>query len=379
MCCFSTRSCWPAKRRRSPRRDGRIATHAIGDRAVLAVLDAYDMIFDKDPVAVAANGARIEHGQVLSPGIIDRLGDSGVTVCIQPSFAVSDEEAAKRALGDERARRSYDWAGLLRAGVSVICGSDFPIESYDPLVGLRDLATGPGRSRLDLAGRVRTDDRRGGWCHDVVGRPSRNRRCGSIRRGSAGRESRLVPLVRDAPEQCARAAHACTGCVDEARHAPSQSPSRNHAGGRPRRIGGGADAVPRAHGCARDEAVRGGDRAPGVVQPKRRCVAVRRRRGNDNDGSPAARCVCPTRPASRRRTPRGRTPQIRAPSRSRSVSRSEHRSWANSTAQTSRGTHGTRRRPRATRRQSPEPSPSATCCSRATRTPRVSVSAVRAM
>ncbi len=129
-----------------------LATHAIGDRAAIAVLDAYEMIFDGDADAARANGARIEHAQVLSTGIIDRFSGQGVTACIQPSFAVSDQESAAAALGDERWKRSYDWAGLLKAGANLICGSDFPIEVQDPLIGLRDLTTEVTRgSALPLA------------------------------------------------------------------------------------------------------------------------------------------------------------------------------------------------------------------------------------
>lgn len=118
-----------------------LATHAIGDRAAIAVLDAYEMIFDGDADATRQNGARIEHAQVLSAGVIDRFADQGVTACIQPSFAVSDKESAAAALGHERWQRSYDWAGLLNAGANLICGSDFPIETLDPLRGLKDLTT----------------------------------------------------------------------------------------------------------------------------------------------------------------------------------------------------------------------------------------------
>lgn len=129
-----------------------IATHAIGDRAVIAVLDAYEMIFDGDPDATLANGARIEHAQVLSAAIIDRVAGQGVTVCVQPSFAVSDKDSAAAALGDERWKRSYDWAGLHKAGATLVCGSDYPIETFDPLVGLRDLTTVVTRgSALDVA------------------------------------------------------------------------------------------------------------------------------------------------------------------------------------------------------------------------------------
>jgi len=128
-----------------------IATHAIGDRAAVAVLDAYELIFDGDPEAARAHGARIEHAQVLSPAIIDRIAGQGITVCVQPSFATSDAKIGPVALGDERWKRSYDWAGLLKAGANIVSGSDFPIESQDPLIGLRDLTTKATRgSQLDL-------------------------------------------------------------------------------------------------------------------------------------------------------------------------------------------------------------------------------------
>lgn len=128
-----------------------IATHAIGDRAIEAVLDAYDMVFGGDPAAAAAAGARVEHAQVLSPALLDRLVDSGVTACIQPSFSVSDADAVGVALGPERAKRAYDWRGMVERGGRVITGADYPIEALAPLTGLRDLCTGPEQSRLDVA------------------------------------------------------------------------------------------------------------------------------------------------------------------------------------------------------------------------------------
>ena len=88
---------------------------------------------------------------MLSAALLDRLADSGVTACIQPSFSVSDEDAAKVALGPERAKRSYDWRGLLARGGTVVTGADYPIEALAPLVGLRDLCVGPEQSRLDVA------------------------------------------------------------------------------------------------------------------------------------------------------------------------------------------------------------------------------------
>lgn len=115
-----------------------IATHAIGDRAIEACLDAYEKIWGRDCTAAAP---RIEHAQVLNADLVQRMADLGIVACIQPSFAVSDVDSARRALGD-RWEESYRWDTLVAAGVRVIGGSDFPIESLSPLVGLNRLVTG---------------------------------------------------------------------------------------------------------------------------------------------------------------------------------------------------------------------------------------------
>ena len=116
-----------------------VATHAIGDRAVTEVLDAYEWVWGDDCAAAAP---RIEHAQVLHPDLIDRMAALGVVACVQPSFAVSDAEAALAGLGPRRFEQAYRWDALLAAGVRVITGADYPIEPLEPLVGLQHLVTG---------------------------------------------------------------------------------------------------------------------------------------------------------------------------------------------------------------------------------------------
>lgn len=115
-----------------------IATHAIGDRAIATVLDAYEKVYGRDCAAAAP---RVEHAQVLNAELVRRMADLGVVACVQPGFAVSDAEDARRALGS-RVDDAYRWDLLLDAGVRVLAGSDHPVESLAPLVGLRRLVTG---------------------------------------------------------------------------------------------------------------------------------------------------------------------------------------------------------------------------------------------
>lgn len=118
-----------------------VATHAIGDRAIEAVLEGYERAFGGDAAALRAAGWRIEHAQLLRADLIDRMASLGVVACIQPSFAVSDAAAVPLALGSAFPD-AYRWDRLLDAGVPVVAGSDFPIETLDPLIGLQELVTG---------------------------------------------------------------------------------------------------------------------------------------------------------------------------------------------------------------------------------------------
>ncbi|MBW3574879.1 MAG: amidohydrolase family protein [Actinobacteria bacterium] len=116
-----------------------IATHAIGDRAIEAVLDGYERLYGSDCADAAP---RIEHAQVLAPDLVRRMADLGVVACVQPCFAVADARTARAALGEQRWEDAYRWDRLLDAGVRVVAGSDHPVAPLEPLVGLQLLATG---------------------------------------------------------------------------------------------------------------------------------------------------------------------------------------------------------------------------------------------
>jgi predicted amidohydrolase YtcJ len=99
---------------------------------------------------VRAAAPRIEHAQVLRPDLIDRMAALGVVACIQPCFAASDAASITSALAG-RYPVAYRWDLLLDAGVRVIAGSDFPIETLDPTIGLERLTTGDHALSEDVA------------------------------------------------------------------------------------------------------------------------------------------------------------------------------------------------------------------------------------
>lgn len=106
--------------------------HAIGDAAVSHVLDLYEHELG-DRVAVRP---RIEHAQVVRPADVPRFASLGVLAAVQPTHCTSDMPWALHRLGAERAPWAYRWRSLLAAGARLALGSDVPVESPDPRLGL---------------------------------------------------------------------------------------------------------------------------------------------------------------------------------------------------------------------------------------------------
>jgi predicted amidohydrolase YtcJ len=110
-----------------------IAIHAIGDRAVENVLKAYEESLKQRPTKDHRH--RIEHCSVLNPKLIRDIKKLGLIVSIQPLFAVSDFWAHDR-LGKERMRYVFPFKSLMKQGLMVISGSDCPVESISPMLGI---------------------------------------------------------------------------------------------------------------------------------------------------------------------------------------------------------------------------------------------------
>ena len=105
--------------------------HAIGDAAVELALD----VLSSTPPP-AAMPHRIEHLQLCPPDLWERAGRSGVVASMQPVHLMTDIPAAERHWGHERSRGAYAFAPVLRAGATLAFGSDVPVETVDPRLGL---------------------------------------------------------------------------------------------------------------------------------------------------------------------------------------------------------------------------------------------------
>jgi len=114
------------------------AVHAIGDAALRAALDAFE---PEDPQRIA----RCEHCQTLDDADLPRM--RGRIASMQPLHKADDARIARARLGGARMRSFFRFRDLLRAGARLSFGSDWPIVSCDPRLGIRAAVTA-----LDLDG-----------------------------------------------------------------------------------------------------------------------------------------------------------------------------------------------------------------------------------
>ena len=111
-----------------------VGTHAIGDRANRMMLDIYEKALRETGKKDAR--LRIEHAQLVSLQDIPRFASLGVIASMQPTHATSDMPWAAKRMGEERLKGAYAWRSLLDSGAVLAFGSDFPVESVNPLLGL---------------------------------------------------------------------------------------------------------------------------------------------------------------------------------------------------------------------------------------------------
>jgi len=110
-----------------------LAVHAIGDRAIKAVLKALKKALKKHPRENHRH--RIEHCSVLNLKLIKHMKLLGLIASVQPHFVVSDFWVVER-VGKDRARWVYPFKTLMKEGLIVSSGSDCPVEPIDPLLGI---------------------------------------------------------------------------------------------------------------------------------------------------------------------------------------------------------------------------------------------------
>ena len=119
-----------------------VLVHAVGDAAVRRTLDGF-------AEARRINGPRdsrhrVEHIEVIHPDDLPRFADLGVIASMQPIHAPlsgQDADVWLARIGPNRWGRSFAWRSLREMGAKLVFGSDWPVASQNPLIGVQSTLT----------------------------------------------------------------------------------------------------------------------------------------------------------------------------------------------------------------------------------------------
>jgi len=103
-----------------------VATHAIGDQALLDALRAYDLS--------GALGS-IEHAQLVRRDAIRELARLGLRASVQPAHLLDDRDVTEE-LWPDRGERCFAFRWMLDDGVPLAFGSDAPVSPLDPWLAM---------------------------------------------------------------------------------------------------------------------------------------------------------------------------------------------------------------------------------------------------
>ncbi|MDZ7265565.1 MAG: amidohydrolase [candidate division KSB1 bacterium] len=111
-----------------------LAIHAIGDRANTLALDALEAAYHQNSAHLRRH--RIEHCQVVTPEDMKRYRSLGVIASVQPSHCIDDMAWAEKRIGHDRCRYAYRVGSFLKHGIPMAFGTDWAVESLNPMLGL---------------------------------------------------------------------------------------------------------------------------------------------------------------------------------------------------------------------------------------------------
>jgi predicted amidohydrolase YtcJ len=141
------------------KRGWQIMIHAIGDGGIHMALDALEAAARANPAPARGRRHRVEHIESIDLADVPRFGQLGVIAGMQPFHANPDPSMTtvwSGNIGLERASHGWLWHSIAKHGGRLAFGSDWPVVSLDPRLGLHVAV-----NRLSPAG-----EPTGGWLPD---------------------------------------------------------------------------------------------------------------------------------------------------------------------------------------------------------------------
>jgi predicted amidohydrolase YtcJ len=172
-----------------------VAVHAIGDRVIGELLDAFELCQEAAQKNEAGSSKRqtqstrprlrIEHFGLPAAEHLRRAHQLGVMVATQPSFLYDIGDTILHHLPESLVAQCYPFHAMIEAGLTVAFSSDGPvIGDVNPILGMRSAALRSTRTGRAMAPEQAIAVAQALWCFTAGG---------ALLNGSADRLGRLAP------------------------------------------------------------------------------------------------------------------------------------------------------------------------------------------
>lgn len=126
-----------------------LAAHAIGDRAIMMILDAYQHALGN--AVTSDHRARIEHCGMCTPAILGKLRDLKVFAAPQPTFVHYLGDSYLRNFTERQLTLAYPLHAYEQEGIPFSLSSDVPVTPCDSMVNLHAAVTRKTQDGDDMA------------------------------------------------------------------------------------------------------------------------------------------------------------------------------------------------------------------------------------
>jgi predicted amidohydrolase YtcJ len=119
---------------RAHRAGWQVTCHAVGDKAIVAMLDA----IEKAQAAYPRENARhrIEHCAMMTEGLMERVRALNIVPIPQPVFLYEFGDGYLVNYGGERASRMFPCGDFIKNGITIAGSSDCPITFSNPFLNM---------------------------------------------------------------------------------------------------------------------------------------------------------------------------------------------------------------------------------------------------
>jgi len=118
---------------------GQVSIHAIEENAIESACEAIEFALHQNPAPDHRH--RIEHCSICPPQLVHRIAELGIVVVTNPAFLYNSGDRYLKTVAPEQLPYLYPISGLRNSGIHTASGSDGPIASLHPLVGVYSAVT----------------------------------------------------------------------------------------------------------------------------------------------------------------------------------------------------------------------------------------------